>query len=165
VWKSAIILSLLVVPSCICKWSINPFANSNPVYSHTPKIRDNIHFEVFTGCCDTVQICGRICTFHGNMLSSILNLKMEVACSSERSGCTPTKLHGVTAHKILVLVSGIKSDRLILQLFSNFYIGTTDRSIFTLYRLSGLEQQSVRKGQPHFTIGFQLQVTKADLMT
>jgi hypothetical protein len=31
VWKSALALQVLVVPSRMYKWSINPFANPNPL--------------------------------------------------------------------------------------------------------------------------------------
>jgi hypothetical protein len=34
-WTSTIALQLLVVPSGVCQWSINPFTNTYPVYSHT----------------------------------------------------------------------------------------------------------------------------------
>jgi hypothetical protein len=36
VWRLAVALYLLVVQSRVYKWSINPFTNPNPVYSHTP---------------------------------------------------------------------------------------------------------------------------------
>jgi hypothetical protein len=36
VWKSAIALQVLVVPSWVYKWSINLFTNQYPVYSHPP---------------------------------------------------------------------------------------------------------------------------------
>jgi hypothetical protein len=35
-------LCLLVVPRRVYKWSMNPFTNPNPVYTHTP-IRDNMN--------------------------------------------------------------------------------------------------------------------------
>jgi hypothetical protein len=37
VWTLTIELQLLVVPSGVYKWSINPISNPYPVYSHTPK--------------------------------------------------------------------------------------------------------------------------------
>jgi hypothetical protein len=40
VWRSAIVLQLLLVSSGVYKWSINPFSNPNPVYNHTPINRD-----------------------------------------------------------------------------------------------------------------------------
>jgi hypothetical protein len=36
VWRSAIALLLLVIPSDVYQWSINPFINPYPIYSHTP---------------------------------------------------------------------------------------------------------------------------------
>jgi hypothetical protein len=39
---------LIVVPSCVYKWSINPFTNPNPVYRHTPN-RDDILASFVTG--------------------------------------------------------------------------------------------------------------------
>jgi hypothetical protein len=38
VCRLAMALKLLVIPSCVYKWSINPFTNPNPVYSHTPEL-------------------------------------------------------------------------------------------------------------------------------
>jgi hypothetical protein len=35
VWRLVIALYLLVVPSGVYKWSINPFTKPNPIYSHT----------------------------------------------------------------------------------------------------------------------------------
>jgi hypothetical protein len=40
VCRLAIALQLLVVLSGVCKWSVNPFTNANPVYGHI--LRDNI---------------------------------------------------------------------------------------------------------------------------
>jgi hypothetical protein len=33
-WRLAVAPHLLVVPCCVYMWSINPFSNPNPVYSH-----------------------------------------------------------------------------------------------------------------------------------
>jgi hypothetical protein len=37
VWRLVMALSLLVIPSRVVKWSINPISNLYPVYSHIPK--------------------------------------------------------------------------------------------------------------------------------
>jgi hypothetical protein len=42
VWRLAVALLLLVLPSRVYKWSIYPISNPNPVYSHTRTIRDSI---------------------------------------------------------------------------------------------------------------------------
>jgi hypothetical protein len=34
-WRLAVVLKLLVFPRRVLKWSIDPFTNPNPVYSHT----------------------------------------------------------------------------------------------------------------------------------
>jgi hypothetical protein len=34
-WRLAVALQLLVLTSCVYKWSVNPFTNPNPAYSHT----------------------------------------------------------------------------------------------------------------------------------
>jgi hypothetical protein len=36
---------LLVVPSRVYKWSINPFTNPNPVYSHSIPRDNNLHYS------------------------------------------------------------------------------------------------------------------------
>jgi hypothetical protein len=34
-WRLAVALQQLVVPSHVYKWSINPYTNPKPIYSHT----------------------------------------------------------------------------------------------------------------------------------
>jgi hypothetical protein len=47
IWRLPMEILLLVVPSGVCKWSINPFTNPNPVCSHT-HTRDNILYSYFS---------------------------------------------------------------------------------------------------------------------
>jgi hypothetical protein len=46
VCRSAIALCLLVVPSAMYKWSINPFTSPYPVYSHAPKSRQYLFMYI-----------------------------------------------------------------------------------------------------------------------
>jgi hypothetical protein len=45
-WRSGVALELLLVPSRLYKWSLNPFTNPNPVYSHPYGLQYSPAFEV-----------------------------------------------------------------------------------------------------------------------
>jgi hypothetical protein len=42
-WRLSVAFVIVVVPSGVYKWSINPFINPNPAYNHPP-LRENVKF-------------------------------------------------------------------------------------------------------------------------